>query len=91
MKKKLILSSTLGDFKYEQPAETCLIAGGLTLTGVDEKRPSKNNQVVKVRDFRGAAIDDLNMTLFRCLKETGTHNFAYQKKWDYLKDFQQDS
>ena len=43
---------TPSNFKHAWPAGTCLIVGDSILTGIDEKRLSRNNQVVKVRDFR---------------------------------------
>ena len=50
---------TIDDFKHAWLAGTCLIVGNSVLTGFYEKRLSKNNQVVNVRDFRGAMIDDM--------------------------------
>ena len=52
-----------------------LIVGNSILTGIDEKRPSRNNEVVR-GDFRGATIDDLKYHLVPLLKKTGTHNTA---------------
>ena len=43
---------TPGNFKHAWPTGTCLIIGDSILTEIDEKRLSRNNQVVKVRDFR---------------------------------------
>ena len=51
-------------------AGTCLIVRDSILTGINEKRLSRNNQVVKVRDFRGATIDDLKHHLVPLLKNT---------------------
>ena len=45
--------------KHAWPAGICLIVGESILIVIDEKRLSRNNQIVKVRDFRGAIIDDL--------------------------------
>ena len=59
---------TPGNFKHAWPAVTCLIVGDPILTEIDEKRLSRNNQVVKVREFRCTAIDDLKhhpVTLLR--------------------------
>ena len=50
---------TPGNFKDALPTGTCLIVEDSILTGIDEKRLSRKNQVVKVRYFRGATIDDL--------------------------------
>ena len=57
------------DFKHAWLAETCLILGDLILTGIYEKRVPKNNQEVKVRDFRGATIDGLKHHLLPLLKK----------------------
>ena len=43
---------TPGNFKHACPAGTCLIAGDSILNGTDEKRLSRNNQVVKVYDLK---------------------------------------
>ena len=64
---------TPGNFKHAWPAGTCLIVGDSILTGIDEKRLSRNNQVVKVRDFRGATIDDLKHHLVPLLKKKPEH------------------
>ena len=55
--------------KHTWPAGTCLIVGDSILTGIDEKRLSNKNQLVKVRDFRGATIDDLKHHLVPLLKK----------------------
>ena len=57
---------TPGNFKHAWPAG---IFGDSILTRFDEKRLSRNNQVVKFRDFRGATIDDLKYHLFPLLKK----------------------
>ena len=50
------------------------MVGVSILTGIDEKRLSRNNnQVVKVRDFRGATIDDLKHHLVPLLKKKPEH------------------
>ena len=64
---------TRGNFKHAWPAGACLIVGDSILTGIDEKRLSRNNQVVKVRDFRGAAIDNLKHHLVALLKKKPEH------------------
>ena len=64
---------TPGNFKHAWPTGTCLIVGDSILTGIDEKRLSRNNQVVKVRDFRGATIDDLKHHLVPLLKKKPEH------------------
>ena len=64
---------TPGNFKHAWLAGTCLIVGDSILTGIDEKRLSRNNQVVKVRDFRGATIDDLKHHLVPLLKKKPEH------------------
>ena len=64
---------TPSNFKHAWPAGTCLIVGDSILTGIDEKRLSRNNQVVKVRDFRGATIDDLKHHLVPLLKKKPEH------------------
>ena len=47
----------------------CLIAGDSILIGINEKRLPKNNQVVKVRGFRGTTVDDLKHHLDLLLKK----------------------
>ena len=64
---------TLGNFKPAWLAGTCLIVGDSKLTGIDEKRLSRNNQVVKVRDFRGVTIDNLKHHLVPLLKKKPEH------------------
>ena len=64
---------TPGNFKHAWPAGTFLIVGDSILTGIDEKRVSRNNQVVKDRDFRGATIDDLKHHLVPLLKKKPEH------------------
>ena len=64
---------TSGNFKHAWLAGTCLIVGDSILTGIDEKRLSRNNQVVKVRDFRGATSDDLKHHLVPLLKKKPEH------------------
>ena len=68
---------TPANFKHEWPAETCLIVGDSILTGVDEKRLTGNNQVLKVRDFRGATIDNLKCHLAPLLKKKPEHIILY--------------
>ena len=64
---------TPGNFKHPWPARTCLIVRDSILTGIDEKWLSRNNEVVKVRDFRGAIIDDLKHHLVPLLKKKPEH------------------
>ena len=64
---------TPGNFKHAWPAGTCLIVGDSILTGIDEKRLSRNYQGVKVQDFRGATIDDLRYHLVPLLKKKPEH------------------
>ena len=66
-------NETSGNFKHAWSAGTCLIVGDSMLTGIDEKRLSRNNQVVKVRDFRGATSDDLKHHLAPLLKKKPEH------------------
>lgn len=47
------------NFKHAWLAGTCFIVVDSILTGTNENRLTRNNRVVKVRDFTGAAIDDL--------------------------------
>ena len=50
------------------------MVGVSILTGIDEKRLSRNNnQVVKVRDFRGATTDDLKHHLAPLLQKKPEH------------------
>ena len=64
---------TPSNFKHAWPAGTCLIVGDSILTGIDEKRLLRNNQVVKVQDFRDATIDDLKHHLVPLLKKKPEH------------------
>ena len=64
---------TPGNFKHAWPAGTCLIVRDSILTGIDQKRLSRNNQAVKVRDFRGATVDDLKHHLVPLLKKKPEH------------------
>ena len=41
------------------PAATCIIVGDSIITEIDEKRLS-TNCLVKVHDFRGATLADIN-------------------------------
>ena len=77
---------TPGNFKHAWPAGTCLIVGDSILTGIDEKRLSRNNQVVKVRNFRS----ETSSCPF-AQKETWTHNTAYWNEWCCFKNVQTDS
>ena len=64
---------TPANFKHAWPTGTCLIVGDSILTGIDEKRLSRNKQVVKVRNFRGATIGDLKHHLVPLLKKKPEH------------------
>ena len=70
---KVNSDETPGNFKHAWPAGSCLIVGDSILTGIDEKRLARNNKVVKVRDFRGATIDDLKHHLVPLLKKKPEH------------------
>ena len=72
-KDKANNDETPGNFKHAWPDGTCLIVGDSILTGIDEKRLSRNNQVVKVLDFRGATIDNLKHHLVPLLKKKPGH------------------
>ena len=50
-------------------AGICLIVGDSVLIGINEKRLPTNNQVVKVRGFRGTTVDDLKHHLALLLKK----------------------
>ena len=67
---------TPGNFKHAWPAGTCLVVGDSISTGIDEKRLSRSNQVVNLRDFRGAAIDDLKHHLIPLLKKKLEHKYC---------------
>ena len=54
--------------KYTWPAGTCVIVGDSIITGIDEKRLSKN-RLVKVHDFRGATLADINHHIIPILKK----------------------
>ena len=74
-KKKLVVTidKTSGDSKHAWSSRTCLIVGDSILTGVDEKRLSKDNQLVKVQGFRGTVIDDLKHHLVPLLDKKPEH------------------
>ena len=54
--------------KHTWPAGTCVIVGDSIITGIDEKRLSKN-RLVKVHDFRGATLADINHHIIPILKK----------------------
>ena len=54
--------------KHTWPAGTCVIVGDSTITGIDEKRLSKN-RLVKVHDFRGAIVAHINHHIIPILKK----------------------
>ena len=54
--------------KHTWPAGTCVIMGDSIITGIDEKRLSKN-RLVKVHDFRGATLADINHHIIPILKK----------------------
>ena len=55
------------EIKHTWPAGTCVIVGDSIITGIDEKRFSKNH-LVKVHDFRGATLADINHHIIPILK-----------------------
>ena len=54
--------------KHTWPAGTCVIVGDSIITGIDEKRLGKNC-LVKVHDFRGATLVDINHHIIPILKK----------------------
>ena len=72
-KNNNVNDETRCNFKPAWPAGTCLIVGDSILTGIDEKRLSRNNQVVKVQDVRGVTIDNLKHHLLHLLKKKPEH------------------
>ena len=54
--------------KHTWPAGTCVIVGDSIITGIDENRLSKN-RLVKVHDFRGATLADINHHIIPILKK----------------------
>ena len=54
--------------KHTWPAGTCVIVGDSIITGIDEKRFSKN-RLVKLHDFRGATLADINHHIIPILKK----------------------
>ena len=52
-------NKTPGNFKHALPAGTGLLVWHWELTGIDGKQLSNHNQIVKMRNFRGATADDL--------------------------------
>ena len=81
-KEKVNSDETPGNFKHAWPPGSCLIVGDSILTEIDEKRLARNNKVVKVRDFRGATIDDLKHYLVPLLKKKPEHIMLFQKRPD---------
>ena len=56
------------EIKHTWPADTCVIVGDSIITGIDEKRLSKD-LLVKVHDFRGATLADINHHVIPILKK----------------------
>ena len=56
------------EIKHMWPAGTCAIVEDSIITGIDEKRLSKN-RLVKVHDFRGATLADINHQFIPILKK----------------------
>ena len=54
--------------KHTWPAGTCVIVGDPIITGINEKRLSKN-RLVTVHDFRGATLADINHHTIPILKK----------------------
>ena len=54
--------------KHTWPADTCVIVGDSIITGIDEKSLSKN-LLVKVHDFRGVTLADINYHIIPILKK----------------------
>ena len=56
------------EIKHTWPVGTCVIVGDSIITGIDEKRLSKN-RLVKVHDFRSATLTDINHHIIPILKK----------------------
>ena len=82
--------------KHTWPAGTCVIVGGSIITGIDEKRFSKN-RLVKVHDFRGATLADINHHIIPILKKkpdviilhAGTNDSVSRTSHEILDDLLQ--
>ena len=84
------------EIKHTWPADTCVIAGDSIITGIDEKRLSKN-RLVKVHDFRGATLADINHYIISILKKkpdviilhAGTNDSVSRTSCEILDDLLQ--
>ena len=56
------------EIKHTWPAGTCVIMGDSIITGIDEKKVSKN-RLVKAHDFRGVTLADINHHIIPILKK----------------------
>ena len=56
------------EIKHTWPTGTCVIVGDSVITGIDKKRLSKN-LLVKVHDFRGGTVADINHHIIPILKK----------------------
>ena len=71
------------EIEHTWPPDTCVLMGNSIITGIDEKRLSKNH-FVKLHDFRGATLADINYDVIPILKKkqdviilhAGTNDFA---------------
>ena len=55
------------EIKHTWQAGTCVMVGDSIITGIGEKRLGKNS-LVKVHDFRGATLADINQHIIPILK-----------------------
>ena len=82
--------------KHTWPAGTCNIVGDSIITGIDEKRLSKN-RLVKVHECRGATLADINHHIIPILKKkpdviilhVGTNDSVSRASRDILDDLLQ--
>ena len=84
------------EIKHTWPAGTCVIVGDSIITGIDEKRLSKN-RLVKVHDFEGATLAYINHHIIPIIKKkpdviilhVGTNDFVLRTSREILNDLLQ--
>ena len=68
MKFLIKIETSPKEIKHTWPTGTCVIVGDSVITGIDKKRLSKN-LLVKVHDFRGGTVADINHHIIPILKK----------------------
>ena len=63
---------------------TCVVVGDSMVFGIDQRRLSKNNGLVRVRDFRGFTITDLKHHYSDYEKRTRYHYPSHRNQWCYF-------